>query len=756
MRTVLVALTLGGCQLPEPSDPRPPRCPSEVDLVAPVGAPYAVSGPGAGVPAELRIFAENGTEITRFLAFEHEYRGGVTLAEGDVNGDDIADLVVGMRTGPGRVKVFDGEKLDEVDLSTATFPEEVVLADLYPFGAAATAGVALGLGDLDNDRRADLVVAARSGSGRVRVIGSRELLALSGGAEVDGGDVLTELEPLGSGFDQGLQVAVGDVDCDGDDEIAVMAAAGSPRVAVVDADEDGTLAVAGEFTAFAGSDVDGGTIALGDVDGDNSADIVVGAGPGGPPRLEVYAGLLTATALDGGSPERILGGFAFDEGFTGGVTVAAIESDDGRDDIAVAQTTGGTEIRLVDGTDPTRPASRPTTGAPWGGVETDGKADGAAVLVGRFDPLRVVTDPVASLAVVGAGPLTLPLVGVFDRNGVQRGNFFAFPSTYLGGVDVAAGDLNGDGIDDIVVGASTGTARVLVVDGTRLDDVLPGSGTPAPSALLADFFAFDVSYTGGVDLALGDIDDDGNQDIVIGVASGLAQVRVVDGTRLGDLSGVVDQSTPDAILADLFAFDTNYTGGIHVAAGDLHDDGRDDIVVGSRTGLAAVRVIAGARAGLVGGVVGPGDLFADFLAFDLSDTGGVHLAVGDLTGDGVDDLAVGTGPEALSIVRLYDGFALAGPDGDPDSALLSSVTPFGADFFGGVVVAMSPGLDGFADLGVMAESGDPTLRIYEGLDVIDENGEPDARALLAQFTPLDGVTSPDLAFAAAPPEDGPR
>src|SRR5262249_56211262 len=123
----------------------------------------------------------------------------------------------------------------------------------------------------------------------------------------------------------------------------------------------------------------------------------------------------------------------------------------------------------------------------------------------------------------GGGPGGAPNVRVFDGSSGAAlpgflGNFFAFDPAFAGGVWVAAGDINNDGFDDVIVGADGGGGpEVRVFDGK--------TGT-----LIRDFFAFDATFTGGVRVAAGDVNGDGVADIIVGAgAGGGPEVRVFDG-----------------------------------------------------------------------------------------------------------------------------------------------------------------------------------------------------------------------------------
>ena len=145
--------------------------------------------------------------------------------------------------------------------------------------------------------------------------------------------------------------------------------------------------------------------------------------------------------------------------------------------------------------------------------------------------------------ITGAGPGGGPHVKVFDGvNGNLLDSFFAFDANFLGGVFVAAGDVNGDGKADIITGAGPGGGpHVKVFDGTQLN-------------LLFSFFAYDASFTGGVRVAAGDVNGDGFADIVTGAGPGGGpHVKVFSGIQLD-------------VLHSFLAYEANFTGGVFVGA----------------------------------------------------------------------------------------------------------------------------------------------------------------------------------------------
>lgn len=254
-------------------------------------------------------------------------------------------------------------------------------------------------------------------------------------------------------------------------------------------------------------------------------------------------------------------------------------------------------------------------------------------------------DGVADI-ITGAGPGGGPHVKVFDGNtGATLHSFLAFEG-FGGGVFVAAGDVNGDGTADIVVGAGAGSLpHVKVFDGSSGQE-------------LQSFFAYDPAFRGGVTVAAGDVNGDGRADIMTGTGpGGVAHVKIVDGTS-------------NQLLASFFAFGPSFQGGVFVAAGDVTGDGRADVVAGAGPGAGPhVKVFNAAG----------GSELASFFAFDAGFTGGVRVAAGDVSGDGIDDLVVAAGPGGGPHVRVFRGDTLAP---------LHSFFAAAPTFTGGVFVAV--------------------------------------------------------------------
>lgn len=213
--------------------------------------------------------------------------------------------------------------------------------------------------------------------------------------------------------------------------------------------------------------------------------------------------------------------------------------------------------------------------------------------------------------IIAAGSGGGPHVKIFDGDdGTLIREFFAFDASFHGGLFVASGDVNGDGFDDVIVGAGdSGGPHVRVFSG-------------ADGTLLREFFAFDAGFRGGVHVASGDVNADGFDDIIVAAgAGGGPHVKVISGKD-------------GSLLTQFFAFDAKFRGGVFVSSLDADDDGDDDIVTSAGEGGGPHVIIRNGRSLAV---------MKSFFAFDADFHGGVRVAAADVNNDGVNDLLVSAG-----------------------------------------------------------------------------------------------------------------
>ncbi len=272
--TIITGLGAGACGfgfVPEGEDPRIP-CPAHVK-----GTTYA-----------------GGINDTNFYALD--WRGGVNVAVGDFNNDDQADIIAG--SGPGTTSSI--AAYNPLGLSFITFNGV--------YGAFA-GGVNVASGDVNGDGQDEIITGAGAGGGP-------HVLVLTRNAQ-GGLDTIGSFYAYEPNFHGGVTVAAGDVDGDGKAEIITGAGpGGGPHVRAFKA--NGATVFGTGFYAYAPNFSGGVNVATGNLVGDDKAEIVTGAGPGGGPHVRTFGG--DGSAVGGGF-------FAYDPAFTGGVSVAVGNAD---------------------------------------------------------------------------------------------------------------------------------------------------------------------------------------------------------------------------------------------------------------------------------------------------------------------------------------------------------------------------------------------------------------------------------------------
>jgi hypothetical protein len=260
--------------------------------------------------------------------------------------------------------------------------------------------------------------------------------------------------------------------------------------------------------------------------------------------------------------------------------------------------------------------------------------------------------------VVGGGQIESPQVQIYDANGALELGFYAFDQRFRGGVRLAVCDFDGDGRDEIVAGAGTpgGGPHVRVF-----------SRRPTGANERASWYTVDPDNRGGVYVACGDLDGDGVPEVVTGTgAQGPAliqvwkldistgaggevarrivpelppdiglRVAVCDATGDGraeilatpagggfPIVGVFDASTL-ALLRTFRAALPSEAQGLQIACGDVLPGGGNEVIVGLDPGGSPI-----ARAFRTDGT-----LLGEYLAFAPTPGGGVRVAVGEFDGD---------------------------------------------------------------------------------------------------------------------------
>lgn len=232
---------------------------------------------------------------------------------------------------------------------------------------------------------------------------------------------------------------------------------------------------------------------------------------------------------------------------------------------------------------------------------------------------------------------------------------------YWGGPGVATGDLNGDAVDDVVVGAP-GEDTTDPSGTTHIDSgaafVLYGAG-PGVSGTGAERIRqqFDdipgtmkSNEVFGAAVATGDFDGDGFDDLAVGAPAATVageraagEVIVLHGTTEGLLP------VPRGLRLTGVAPESGDQFGASLASGDFDGDGFDDLVVGAPGESVGRRSLAGAVTVFGGAVGGLAQVGREITAApegvaganEEGDRLGVAVAAGDTNGDDIDDLAIG-------------------------------------------------------------------------------------------------------------------
>ncbi len=634
-----------------------------------------------------------------FTVFGNAMNAGLGLAAsgaGDVNGDGFDDVVFGA-PGGGLGGILAGYCIvvSGVDGSTL-FTFQGAPGDRL--GASVS-----GAGDVNNDGFADILVGSPTAQtsgiqfGNVKVFSGQDgsLLYLIGNTTVPYGDAVSDVGDVnGDGYDDFVLGSAGD-------STSTPGFAGSARIF---SGINGSVLY--QFSGDSVGDNFGTSVrGAGDVDGDGIPDVVVGApldGLSGPQSgsISVFSG------FDG---HRIYLFAGDNPGDNFGLTVSGAGdiNGDGFDDVLAgapfASNNGNSSsgrVRVFSGLDgkvlgTLNGDSSGEQFGRWvsGGGDTNG--DGLDdIIVGS--PLDSVSFPFA-----GSAHVYLGFMG-----SVMATSSFGFAASDRYGTSVkGAGDVNGDGFADIIVGApfddtafpQAGAARVISGFDQSVIHTFFGSAAE-------DLFGVSVS-------GVGDVNGDGFADVLVGAIGNDA-----NGSNAG--SARVFSGVDGSVLFVLLGDSAEDRFGVSVSgAGDVDQDGSPDFIIGAfrddnnglNSGMA--RVFSGATGGVL--YTFDGDSSLDLFGNSVSDAG-------DVNGDGFDDVIVGAvrddnnGPESGS-ARVFSGF-----DGTILYTLNGDST--GDSFGSSVSGAGDVNGDGFADLIVGAFADDingvasGSARVFSGVD----------------------------------------
>jgi peptidoglycan/xylan/chitin deacetylase (PgdA/CDA1 family) len=199
--------------------------------------------------------------------------------------------------------------------------------------------------------------------------------------------------------------------------------------------------------------------------------------------------------------------------------------------------------------------------------------------------------------------------------------FFVFSEDYRGGVNIASGDVNGDGVKDLIVMPATEASTWVKVYSLKKNKI----------KIILEFEAYS-GFTGGAYIASGDVNGDGKDEIITGAGKG------------GGPQVIVFNNQGEAIK-NFFAYPDDFKGGVAVAAGDIDKDDKDEIIVGQASDAPAwVKVYE----------CDVSSVISEFQAYPGEVNYGVTLQTGDFNSDGKDEIITGTANMGGPQVRIFN------------------------------------------------------------------------------------------------------
>ena len=601
----------------------------------------------------------------------NSYFGISVSTVGDINGDGYSDVVVGAynySSATGRAYIYYG------GASMNNVPDVIMTGEATSDNLGYSVSTA---GDVNGDGYADVIVGVfgySSYTGRANIY--------YGGASMDNiADVILTGEATSDYFSYSVSTA-GDVNGDGYSDIIVGAynyssATGRAYIYYGGAAMDNITDVT--MTGEAVNDYFGFSVSTtGDVNGDGYSDVIVGAYAYSSytGRTYVYYG----GASMNNAADVIMTGEAANNYFGFSVSTAGDVNGDGYADVIVgaysySSYTGRAYI-YYGGASMNNTADITMTGeavnnyfgysvSAAGDVNGDGYSD---VITGAFG-----YNSNTGRAYVYIQSMTGTNIPDLSMTGEAANNYF-------GSAISTAGDVNGDGYSDVIVGASrysSSTGRAYIYYGGPLMDNAADVTMTGEAA--NNYFGVSVSTAG-------DVNGDGYSDVIVGANRSSSTGRAYIYYGGASMNNIADVTMTGEAA-------NNYFGNSVSTAGDVNGDGYSDVIVGaygysSSTGRAYI-YYGGASMDNIADVTTTGEAVNNVFGYSVS-------TAGDVNGDGYSDVIVGANEYSSHTGRAYIYFGGASMNNAADVTMTGEAA--NDDFGISVSTAGDVNGDGYTDV----------------------------------------------------------
>lgn len=255
-----------------------------------------------------------------------------------------------------------------------------------------------------------------------------------------------------------------------------------------------------------------------------------------------------------------------------------------------------------------------------------------------------------------------PEIRVFTSAGVELTRFrqMVYATNNLNGVNIAVGNIDADALPELIVVPQRGVVEV------RVFDIVAGNADPITNNPLYRFNAFPKNFIGGAAVGAGDLDGDGRSEIIVGSGSGMVSTVVVFNPVVNFPAIIAPNAATPANPPIAWAkytnfFANNFLGGISsVSVGRINGDLTPDIIVGQGQGgnsLIAMLDGTSGRRQPNGSYTATTQAAAQFSAYsDKGNKAAVYAAVRDSDNDGIIDM-IFTGQAAdgrtKGVIRVF-------------------------------------------------------------------------------------------------------